>query len=147
ASAEVTAFIAAAMSWAFSPRALSRGSTLDRRQDKLHRAFAAWRQEPFDTEPHRAHGSPTSASSTALRVKAWASPASKAAAAIVVLLRQPIRRPVGLPDRPLSNGRPRTFPGDFGTCPSIIVISVAQQAGDSRNRPRPYVCCANMAII
>jgi hypothetical protein len=41
--------------------------TLDRRQDKLHRAFAAWRQNALDTEPHRAHGSPTSASSTALR--------------------------------------------------------------------------------
>ena len=83
ASAEVTAFIAAAMSWAFSPRALSRGSTLDRRQDKLHRAFAAWRQDAFEAEPHRAHGSrpwtesprsPTSANSTALRVNASASP-------------------------------------------------------------------------
>jgi hypothetical protein len=101
ASAEVTAFIAAAMSWAFSPRALSRGSTLDRRQSELHHAIAAGRQNAFEAQPHRARGSPTSASSTALRVKAAASPLSKAAAAIVVLLRQPTRRPVGLPDWPV----------------------------------------------
>jgi hypothetical protein len=60
ASAGSAAFIAAAMSWAFSPRALSRGSTLDRRQSKFSHAIAAGRQDAFDTEPHRAHGSATS---------------------------------------------------------------------------------------
>src|SRR5207253_1358183 len=53
ASAEVTAFIAAAMSWAFSPRALSRGSALDRRQREFYRAIAARRQDAFEAQPHR----------------------------------------------------------------------------------------------
>jgi hypothetical protein len=53
ASAEVTAFIAAAMSWAFSPRALFRGSTLDRRQSELHDAIAARRQNAFEAQPLR----------------------------------------------------------------------------------------------
>jgi hypothetical protein len=82
-------------------------------------------------------GSPTSASSTALRVKASASPASNAAAAIVVLLRQPIRRPTGFPDRPFSNGRPRTRPGGFGAIPSVIIISLGSTGGPFRSHPRP----------
>jgi hypothetical protein len=41
------------MSWAFSPRALSRGSALDRRQGELDRAFAALRQDAFDAQPQR----------------------------------------------------------------------------------------------
>ena len=112
ASAEVTAFIAAAMPWTFSPPALSRGSTLDRRQGELHHAVAAGRQER-SRQSRNAVGSPTKANSTALRAKVSASPASSAAAAIAVLLRQPTRRPSGLPDRPFSNGRPRTRPGGF----------------------------------
>ena len=113
ASAEVTAFIAAAMSWAFSPRALSRGSTLDRRQGELDRTFAALRQNAFDAQPQRCRV-PDQRQLDGLAVKASASPASNAAAAIIVLLRQPTRRPRGLPDRPFSNGRPRTRPGAFG---------------------------------
>jgi hypothetical protein len=53
ASAEVTAFIAAAMSSAFSPRALSRGRALDRRQWEFDGALAARRQDAFETKPHR----------------------------------------------------------------------------------------------
>jgi hypothetical protein len=53
ATAEVTAFIAAAMSWAFSPRALSRGGALDRRQCEFYRAFAARPQDAFEAKPHR----------------------------------------------------------------------------------------------
>jgi hypothetical protein len=60
-------------------------------------------------------GSPASASSTALRVNASDSPASNAAAASVALLREPGRRPAGLPDRPFSNGRPRARPAVFVT--------------------------------
>jgi hypothetical protein len=36
-------------------------------------------------------------------------------------LREPRRRPPGLPDRPLSNGRPRTRTGGFGEMFSLIV--------------------------
>jgi hypothetical protein len=53
ASAEVTAFIAGAMSWAFSPRALSRGGALDRRQCEFYGAFAARRQDALAAQPHR----------------------------------------------------------------------------------------------
>jgi hypothetical protein len=63
-------------------------------------------------------------------------------AAIVVLLRQPTRRP-GLPDWPFSNGRPRTRPGPLGVNPSVIVISLVERAGHSRSRSRPGVCDAN----
>ena len=42
-----------------------------------------------------------------------------------------------VPDRPLSNGRPRTRPGGFDAIPSVINISSAQPAGHSRGRPRP----------
>src|SRR5438445_61936 len=73
-------------------------------------------------------GSPTSASSTALRVSASASPARNDAAAMVVLLRQPTRRPSGLPDQPFSNGRPRTRPGDFGVSLSVIYNLLVQRA-------------------
>jgi hypothetical protein len=109
ASADVTAFIAAAMSWAFSPRALSRGSTLDRRQGELDRTFAALRQNAFDAQPQRCRV-PDQRQLDGLAVKASASPASNAAAAIIVLLRQPTRRPRGLPDRPFSKGRPGPAP-------------------------------------
>src|SRR5271169_4254451 len=79
-------------------------------------------------------GSPPSASSTALRVNASDSPASSAAAASVVLLQEPVRRPAGLPDRPLSNGRPRTRPGGFGETPSAIAISSADpRYGDAKD--------------
>jgi hypothetical protein len=69
---------------------------------------------------------------------------SSAAAAIVVLLWQPTRRPSGLPDRPFSNGRPRTRPGGFRISPSVIVISsVLATGGPSRNRFRPEYMHAN----
>ena len=109
ASTEVTAFIAAAMSWAFSPRALSRGAlsiggnanfTVRSRQGRRMRS----RQSRI------AVGSPTRASSTALRVNASDSRARNAAAASVALLREPVCRPAGLPDRPFSYGRPRPRP-------------------------------------
>jgi hypothetical protein len=45
-------------------------------------------------------GSPARASLTALRVNASDSPARNAAAASVALLREPVQRPAGLPDRP-----------------------------------------------
>jgi hypothetical protein len=53
--------------------------------------------------------SPSSAFSTALRLSASASPSSNASTAIVVLLREPLGRPAGLPLLPGSNGRPRGF--------------------------------------
>ena len=67
-------------------------------------------------------GSPVSASSTALRVRASDSPSSNAAA-MVALLREPVRRPAGWPERPFSNGRPRARRGGFGENPSAIAIS------------------------
>jgi hypothetical protein len=44
------------------------------------------------------------------------------------LLREPVRRPAGLPDRPFSYGRPRTRPSGFGENPSAICISSIQSA-------------------
>jgi hypothetical protein len=76
-------------------------------------------------------GSPTSASSTALRVNASASLVRNAAAAIVVLLRQPIRRRGGVPDRPLSNGRP-------ASAAAVLVLahqSSASPWSDGRTNP------------
>ena len=60
-------------------------------------------------QSRNAVGSPPRASSTALRVKASASPCNSSWAAKVDLLRQPRGRPEGLPERPFSNGRPRCF--------------------------------------
>ena len=77
-------------------------------------------------------GSPASASSTALRVNASASPSSSTAAASVFLLREPYRRPVGLPDRPFTNGRPRT--GSGGESTSVIRISLVRAATRSGRR-------------
>jgi hypothetical protein len=77
---------------------LSRGSTLDRRRGELHRAFATGPQDAFEAEPHRGRAA-DQRQLDGLAVKASASPLSKAAAAIVVLLQQPTRRPRGLPDR------------------------------------------------
>jgi len=66
-------------------------------------------------------GRPASAISTALRVNTRDSPASRAAAAGVALLREPLRRPPGLPDRPLSSGRPRNRAGSFSEMSSVMV--------------------------
>src|SRR5271169_2371070 len=74
-------------------------------------------------------GRPASAISTALRVDASDSPASNAAAASVALLREPRRRPPGLPDRPFSNGRPRTGPDGFGRSTSLIIVSLIRPLG------------------
>jgi len=73
-------------------------------------------------------GSPTRANSTALRVRASASPASNAAAANVVLLRQPILRPAGLPDRRFSDGRRRTRPGGLDASLSVNGTSLVERA-------------------
>src|SRR6202011_1828086 len=94
ANAEVTAFIAGAMS-----AALSIGGSWNLTVRSRHGAKMRSRQSRI------AVGSPASASSTALRVKASDSPSSSAAATLVALLREPIRRPAGFPDRPFSNVR------------------------------------------
>ena len=112
-----------AVTRAFSPRALSRGGAL--------------RQDAFDAQPQRRRGRRRAPARPPCGVNASASLASKAAAAIAVLLRQPTRRPRGLPDRPFSNGRPRTGPGAFGAIPSVMVISSVQSAGHSPSRREP----------
>lgn len=109
-------------------------SALDRRQDKLHHAFAAWRQDAFDAEPQRCRVA-DECRLDGLRVTASDSPANNAAAAMIVLLRPPIRRPAGLPDRRFSNRRPRTRPGGFGANPLVIGISLVHREGRFRNRP------------
>src|SRR6516165_2598441 len=81
-------------------------------------------------------GSPSRASSTALRIRASDSPTSSAAAASVALLREPVRRPAGLPDRPFSNGRPRTRPGSFGNGTSDMVIPLVRPVAHSGHRGR-----------
>jgi hypothetical protein len=136
ATAELTAFIAAAMSWAFSPRALSRGGALDRRQCEFYRAFAARRQDALEAKPNRSRV----AAESALHVKASDSPARNAAAASVALLREPVCRPAGLPNRPFSYGRPRARPSGLGEIPSAIVISSIPIGGPFGSRPRPGVC-------
>ncbi|HXO91389.1 MAG TPA: hypothetical protein VN849_11435, partial [Stellaceae bacterium] len=108
----MTAFIAGAISAALSIGGKMNFTVRSRhggRMRSMHRRNAV--------------GSPPSASSTALLVKASDSPARNAAAAMVVLLRHPTRRPSGLPDRPFSNGRPRTRPGGFGESSSVTAIS------------------------
>jgi hypothetical protein len=79
-SAEVTAFIAAAMSWAFSPRALSRGGALDRRQCEFDRAFAARRQDAFEANPHpsRVAGASSTVGASTLRAHLPAMPPRQA---------------------------------------------------------------------
>src|SRR5260370_23996617 len=114
ASAEVTAFIAAAISAALSIGGNAKLTVRSRQAGRTR-----------SMQSLIAVGSPPSASSTALRVKVSDSPASSAAAASVVLLREPVRPPAGLPDRPLSNGRPRTRPSRFGEAPSAIDTSYA----------------------
>jgi hypothetical protein len=79
-----------------------------------------------------ATGSPASANSTALRVNASDSPSSSTAAASVALLREPRRRPAGLPDRPFSKGRPRTRRRGLSSS-SAIVISLYYRPYDYRN--------------
>src|SRR6266478_1155273 len=117
------------------PATLPRAGGLDRRQTEFDGTLAARRQHAFHAQPHRGR-SPPSAISTALRVNASDSPASSAAAASVALLREPRRRPPGLPDRPFSNGRPRSRPGGFGKIRSLIAISVIPPSAHSRRRDR-----------
>ena len=47
--------------------------------------------------------------------------AREPAAAGVALLREPLRRPPGLHDRPLSSGRPRNRAGSFSEMSSVMV--------------------------
>jgi hypothetical protein len=61
------------------------------------------------------------------------------------LLQEPVRRPAGLPDRPLSNGRPRTRPGGFGETPSAIATSFCRRRSAAL-RCRG-LCDANQAIL
>jgi len=72
----------------------------------------------------------------AARVRASASPARSAAAASVALLREPGRRPAGLPDRPFSNGRPRTRAGSFVNSTSDMIIRLVRPAAHFRRRGR-----------
>jgi hypothetical protein len=83
-------------------------------------------------------GSPARASSIALRVNASDSPARNAAAASVALLRDPVCRPAGLPDRPFSYGRPRARPGSFGEIPHVHLLGPI--GGSVGSRPLPGVC-------
>jgi hypothetical protein len=92
-------------------------------------------------------GSPPRASSTARRVNASDSPARNAAAASVALLREPVRRPSGLRDRPFLYGRPRARPGGFGESPLAIVVSSIPISGPFGSRPGPGVCNEKKAIL
>src|SRR6516164_4759902 len=88
ASAEVTAFIAAAISLAFSIDGSVNLTGRSRHGGKMR-----------SMQSRNAVGSPARASSTALRVKASDSPSSSTAAVSVFLLRQPYRhRRVARPD-------------------------------------------------
>ena len=124
----MTAFIAAAMSAALSIGGKA-NLTMRSRHGGRMRSRQSRSAPTGQARGLKVHGSPINASSTAMRVNASASPASSAAAAIVVLLRQPTRRPSGLPDRPFSNGRPRTCPDAFGAIPSVIDISFGFDRG------------------
>ena len=102
------------------------GGALDRRR-RTSPHVRGTAQDVFDAEPHllrplgqarelKVHGSPTSASSTPYG-SSCGSPVSNAAAAIV-LLRQPVRRPAGLPDR-LFFERPPAHPPRPSRCKPI----------------------------
>src|SRR5207245_10278285 len=135
ARAELTASIARETGWGAGPalfpvRAASIGGRLNLTARPRHGGSTRSMQSRI------AVGSPPSAISTALRVNASDSPASSAAAARVALLREPRRRPPGLPDRPFSNGRPRARPGGFGKSRSLIAISVIPPSAHSRRRDR-----------
>jgi hypothetical protein len=73
-------------------------------------------------------GSPASASSTAMRVRAADSPREKRCGGECRLIAEPSRRPAGLPDRPFSNGRPRARPGSFCNTTSDMVIPLVRPA-------------------
>jgi hypothetical protein len=92
---EVTAFIAPAIS-----AALSIGGGANFTVRSQHGGRIRSRQSRI------AVGSPTRARSMALRVRASDSPSSSAAAAMDSLLRQPVRRPLGLLDWPFSKRPP-----------------------------------------
>ena len=84
--------------------------------------------------------SPASASSTAFRVRASASPSSNDSAAIVERLREPRGRPAGLPDWPGRNGRPRCFGAVFSRsiCSPPFVRCRRARMDESMGRTRPY---------
>jgi hypothetical protein len=130
-SAEVTAFIAAAMSWAFSPRARPVGALSI--GDKTNFTVCS-RQDAFEAEPHRGRIADKRQLDGLVGQRLGLS-GKHAAAVIVVLLRQPTRRPRGLPDRPFSNGCSRTRPGGFGVSSSAVGISLVQWAGPFRQPP------------
>jgi len=117
ASAEVTAFIARETSWDDNPQIspVSVPSIGGRRNLTVRSRRGG---STRSMQSRIAVGSPASAISTALRVKASDSPASSAAAASV-----PRRRPPGLPNRLFSNGRIRTRPSGFYEILSLIIIS------------------------
>jgi len=109
--------------------------------------FAATRQDAFEAEPHRGRGA-DERQLDGLAGQGLGLSGEHAAAALVALLRQPARRPAGLPDRPFSNGRPRTRPGGFGERPSVIVISsVIPTGGPFRQPPSAESMHANLAIV
>ena len=155
ASAEVTAFIAGDV-MGIQPTGLSRGRTLDRRQGELDHTFALLRQDSFDAQPQRAHGSSPWTEGPRGRPRAPARPPCGSRPRPRRRARPRRRssscrgsRPGGrgdLPDRPLLNGRPRTRPGAFGAIPSVIVISFVQRAGQSATARVRELCIANRAI-
>ena len=93
-----------------------------------------------------AAGSPESAISTALRANVSASPSSNIAAARVPRLVVPRGFPLGLPDCPFWNGRPRGRPAVFAVfcseisaiAPAIFRLSRANPPWLGRHRNRKY---------
>ena len=69
--------------------------------------------------------SPASAISMAFRVSASASPSSSASAASVARFRAPLGFPLGLPECPGLNGRPRCFESVFSTDPAAECVKAS----------------------
>jgi hypothetical protein len=125
ASAEVTAFIAAAISWAFSPRALSRGGALDRRQCEFYGAFAARRQDALEAQPHRSRVAGESEFDRPAR-QHFGLTRQKCRGGKRRLVARAALSPLGIARPPSSYGHPRARPGGFDIRPSVIDTSVVQ---------------------
>ena len=120
------------------------GRALDRRQDELDRTFAALRQDAFDTEPHRPHGSsPCAEGPRVADERQLDDLAGQGLGLAREQCRGGDRRLVaaadpaagGVVELAFSKRRPRTRPGGFGASPSIIDISLGPTGGPFRNRP------------
>jgi hypothetical protein len=95
---------------------------LDRRQCEFYRAIAARGQDALEAKPHRSRVAGEGELDCSGRQR-FGLTRQKCRGGKRRLLREPICRPAGLPDRPFSYGRPRARPGGLGEIPLAMCIS------------------------